>query len=72
MLNTTTRPELAELDVLTTEIIELHNAPETVNFYLSDYPLVWDALIEGVAPDDEAELAAQANACADALRAHFA
>lgn len=69
MIDTTYRPELAELDDLIGRAIEHDvNASERINADLSEYPVVWDALFENIEPDDEEELARQAERLATQIR----
>lgn len=68
MIDMTNRPELAKLDAII-NTIDLNNAARQndVNLILSDYPTVWDALIEGIEPSDEDLLASQAVAAAERI-----
>ena len=60
MIDLSDRPELARLDDLIMVVLNHTNGDAWLNVILSDYPVVWDALINSVEPDDEDELASQA------------
>jgi len=61
MIDLSNRPELARLDALITTVLNHTNDDTGLNVLLSDYPVVWAALIESLEPEDEDELAREAN-----------
>ncbi|PZM88626.1 MAG: hypothetical protein DIU79_16565, partial [Actinobacteria bacterium] len=61
MIDLSTRPELARLDALITVVLNHTNDDTGLNVRLSDYPVVWEALIDSIEPEDEDDLARQAN-----------
>src|SRR5690606_31031411 len=56
-----TRPALAPLDALITAVLNHTNDDTGLNGILSDYPVVWEALIDSLEPEDEDDLAREAN-----------
>lgn len=72
MIDLSTRPELARLDALITVVLNHTNDDTGLNVLLSDYPVVWDALIGSIEPEDEDDLARQANRAYEAILRDYA
>lgn len=72
MIDLSTRPELARLDALITVVLNHTNDDTGLNVRLSDYPVVWDALIGSIEPEDEDDLARQANRAYEAILRDYA
>ena len=72
MIDLSTRPELARLDALITVVLNHTNDDTGLNVRLSDYPVVWAALIDSLEPEDEDELARQASRAYEAIIRRYA
>ena len=72
MINLINRPELARLDELITVVLNHTNDDTGLNVHLSDYPVVWAALIDRVEPEDEDELARQATQAYEQIMKRYA
>ena len=72
MIDLSNRPELARLNDLITVVLNHTNDDTGLNVRLSDYPVVWAALIDSVEPEDEVDLARQANRAYEAILRDYA
>jgi len=72
MIDLSNRPELARLDALITVVLHHTNDDTGLNAILSDYPVVWAALIDSLEPKDEDNLAHQANDAYEEIMKRYA
>jgi len=72
MIDLSNRPELARLDALITVVLNHTNDDTGLNVILMDYPAVWDALINSLEPEDEDDLARQANRAYEEIMRDYA